>query len=192
MQPWHSFFTPGHRREQTMSAESEAQPTPESIAKYVKQNMQKARRSSSVMAMMEHEGGQEIVREDDYKGHHLVIRTRYNITVDGKEVTGHIMLTNAGQVQYHGLPNHSFDSTVDLVRALIDNFPEDFEKGKRGASSRDRMGIGGRGGHPTGGNRRSIGGMKMLGMGVAKSPKAALKKNSISKSKRRTAKSKSK
>src|SRR5258708_39268947 len=78
--------------------------------------MQKARKSSSMMAMMHHKGGQEIVREDDYKGHHVVVRTKYTITVDGQEVTGHIMLTNTGQVQYHGLPNHSFDSTLGLVR----------------------------------------------------------------------------
>jgi len=175
-----------------MSAESEALPTPESIAKYVKQNMQKARKSSSTMAMMQHKGGQEIVREDDYKAHHVVIRTTYNIAVDGKEVTGHVMLTNAGQVQYHGLPNYSFDSTVDLVRALIDNFPEDFQKGKRGSGSRDRIDIGGRGGHPTGGNRGSMGGMKMLGRGVTKPPKAALKKKFTTKSKRRLAKRKSK
>jgi len=175
-----------------MSAESEALPTRESIAKYVRQNMQKARKSSSTMAMMQHKGGQEIVREDDYKGHHVVIRTTYNITVDGKEVTGHIMLTNAGQVQYHGLPNYSFDSTVDLVRALIDNFPEDFQKGKQRSGLRDRSDMGGRGGRPTGGNRSSMGGMKMLGRGVTKPPKAALKKKFTTKSKRRLAKRKSK
>jgi hypothetical protein len=111
-----------------MNAKSEAIPTPESIAKYVKQNARKALKSSAMM--MHHEGEQEIVREDDYKGHHVVVKTMYHITVDGQDVTGHIMLTNQGQVQYHGLPNHSFDSTIDLVRALIDNFPEDFDKKK--------------------------------------------------------------
>jgi len=91
-----------------MSAERETLPTPESIAKYVNQNAAKAKKSAAMMAM-HHEGGQEIVRQDDYKGHHIVVRTVYRITVDGKEVTGHIMLTNDGQVQYHGLPNRSFD-----------------------------------------------------------------------------------
>ena len=160
-----------------MTAQSEALPTRESIVKYVKQNMQRARRSASKMAM-QHKGGQEIVREDDYKGHHVVIRTRYNITVDGKEVTGHIMLTNAGQVHYHGLPNYTFDSAVDLVRALIDNFPDDFQKGKQG--SRDRREMAGRGGDPT-----SMGGMRMLGRGGAKRRKAASKKEFTAKSKRR-------
>src|SRR5437764_883312 len=115
-----------------MSLKQETTPTPESIAKYVKQNAQKVRGASSTM-MAHHEGHQEIIREDDYKGHHIVVRTAYTIQVDSKEVTGHVMLTNAGQVQYHGLPNYSFNSTIELAKALIDNFPEDFQKGSKGA-----------------------------------------------------------
>src|SRR5437763_10680610 len=53
-----------------------------------------------------------------------------------------ILLTNAGQVQYHGLPNHSFDSTIGLVRALIDNFPEDFDK-KKPSKPHGSMNMGG-------------------------------------------------
>jgi hypothetical protein len=128
-------------------ATKEFLPSPESIAKYVKQNAKK--NASSMKAMMRGKGGQDTTREDDYKGHHIVIRTRYDITVDGQAVTGHMMLTNSGQVQYHGLPNYSFDSAVGLVRALIDNFPEDFVK-KPGRRSSSR-----------GGNGSPMGGMKM-------------------------------
>lgn len=130
-------------------AAKEFLPSPESIAKYVKLNAKK--NSSSMKAMMRGKGGQDTIREDDYKGHHIVIRTRYDITVDGQAVTGHMMLTNSGQVQYHGLPNYSFDSAVGLVRALIDNFPEDFEKKPRRRSS------------GTSGEGSSMGGMKMSG-----------------------------
>lgn len=157
-----------------MSAEREFLPTTESIAKYVKQNVAKARKSPSMMAMMHHKGGQEIIREDDYKGHHVVVRTSYHITVDGREVTGHIMLTNAGQVQYHGLPNHSFDSTVELVRALIDKFPEDFEGKNSAPGLQERT-------HMHGGNGGSTSGMKMPGMGRAKPPKPTPKRSSKSK-----------
>ena len=131
-------------------ATKEFLPSPESIAKYVKQNAKKS--SSSMKTMMSGKGGQDTTREDDYKGHHIVIRTRYKITVDGQAVTGHMMLTNAGQVQYHGLPNYSFDSAVGLVRALIDNFPEDFEK----KSSRKSPGHGGNG-SPMSGMKMSSG-----------------------------------
>ena len=130
-----------------MSAETEGLPTPESIADYVKKNTQKVKGASAMM-MMHHEGGQEVLREDDYKGHHITVRTVYHITVDGKEVTGHIMLTNDGQVQYHGLPNLSFDSTIDLVKSLIDNFPEDFEAGASSPhDDMSNMDMGGHGSH---------------------------------------------
>lgn len=155
----------------------EVLPTPESIAKYVKQNMRKA---APMMAMMHHEGAQEIVREDDYKGHHIVVRTTYHITVDGQEVTGHIMLTNAGQVQYHGLPNHSFDSTIGLVRALIDNFPDDFDKKKPSKPH---------------GSMKSMGGMaKMPGMkmAMAAKPKKTASKKKPAANKKKTSKGKSK
>src|SRR5262249_2486868 len=111
-----------------MSAKAEALPTAESIAKYVKQNAPKSRK---MMAMMHHTGGQEVIREEDYKDHHIIVRSTYHIMVDKQEVTGHLMVTNSGQVQYHGLPNHSFDSAIDLVKSLIDNFPEDFEQSKK-------------------------------------------------------------
>jgi hypothetical protein len=133
-------------------------PSPESIAKYVKQSAKK--NASSMKAMMSGKDRQDTTREDDYKGHHIVIRTRYDITVDGQAVTGHMMLTNAGQVQYHGLPNYSFDSAVGLVRALIDNFPEDFEE-KEGRSK----------GH--GGKASGMGDMKMRG---GRAPKRAKSK----------------
>jgi hypothetical protein len=137
-----------------MSEKSQSPLTPQAIAKYVKQNIRTLKKSS-MAGMMHGKGDQEIIRQDDYKGHHVVISTKYNITVDGKEVTGHLMLTNAGQVQYHGLPNYSFDSPIALVRALIDNFPEDFQKQTRPSGSP---------------------GMKMGGMGQAPSKKTKAKR----------------
>ena len=140
-------------------------PTPESIAKYVKQNARK--QSSSMKSMMHGKGGQEVIRQDDYKGHHILVKTRYEMTIDGQVVTGHIMLTNLGQVQYHRLPNHSFDSAVELARALIDNFPEDFAKKSAPHSSR----ADGKGG--------AMGGMKMPAAGKStKSNKSRSKRRS--------------
>lgn len=135
-------------------------PSPESIAKYVKQNAKKY--ASSMKGMMHGKGGQEITREDDYKGHHIVVLTKYTITIDGQVVTGHIILTNMGQVQYHGLPNYSFDSAVGLAKALIDNFPEDFVKKPGSKSSR-------------GGNGSSMAGMKMPKGKAAKTGKSKMR-----------------
>lgn len=112
---------------------AEVKPTPKLIASYVKKNQAKARMGSM-------RGPVESIREDDYKGHHIVIRTTYQITVDGRPVTGHIHLSNEGQVAYHGLPNMSFDSAVGLVQSLIDHFPQDFQPGAGSADSKSAAG----------------------------------------------------
>ena len=101
----------------------ESLPTPESIASYVKKNTPKGKMGSMTMHMG---SGGESLREADYAGHHITVKAVYTIEVDGDPVTGHLVLTNGGQVQYHGLPNMSFDSTIDLVKSLIDHFPGDF------------------------------------------------------------------
>jgi hypothetical protein len=71
----------------------------------------------------------ESTREATYQGHQIVIRTTYRIEVDGMPVEGHLGVTNDGQVHYHAVPNLSFASAVDLVKQLIDTFPEDFGEG---------------------------------------------------------------
>jgi hypothetical protein len=69
----------------------------------------------------------ESTREATYRGHPLMIRTTYRIEVDGTPIEGHLGVTNDGQVHYHAVPNLSFASAVDLVKQLIDTFPEDFQ-----------------------------------------------------------------
>jgi hypothetical protein len=98
-----------------------APPTTKSIAAYVKRNTGKVKKSQRQMHMPT-----ESVREADYKGHHIVIRTTYSIEVDGVPLTGHMGVTDDGHVHYHPVPNASFASAVDLVKELIDVFPDDF------------------------------------------------------------------
>jgi hypothetical protein len=124
-------------------------PTAESIAKYVKKNALAVKRAGAGMMMgIGHGAGMESIREDDYEGHHIAIRTSYQIEVDGKDIMGHLSVTNDGQVQYHGLPNYSFDSAMDLVKKMIDVYPDDFAAGaekpqarrSQGGTGRDVMG----------------------------------------------------
>jgi hypothetical protein len=98
--------------------------TPESLVRHLSQEAPKFRRA-------EHDhgsgaGAMESVREDTYLGHHIVIRTTYHIEVDGVPIEGHMGVTNNGRVHYHAIPNLNFVSAVDLVKRLIDTFPEDF------------------------------------------------------------------
>jgi hypothetical protein len=74
-----------------------------------------------------HDPSMESVREATYRGHHITIRTTYRIEVDGRPILGHMGVTNDGQVHYHPIPNLGFASAVDLIKQLIDTFPEDFE-----------------------------------------------------------------
>src|SRR5581483_7423088 len=83
-----------------------------------------------------HDQMMESVREATYGAHHIMVRTTYQIEVDGKPVQGHILLSNDGSVQYHGLPNYSFASAVDLVKQLIDAYPDDFPAPARGRRRR--------------------------------------------------------
>ena len=110
-------------------------PTPQSIAAYVRKNAEQVKR-----AQKHRHGEMDSVREADYAGHHIVVRTRYQVEVDGHMLMGHMGVTNNGQVHYHPVPNLAFGSAVDLVKRLIDIFPGDFAKKGRGGMGGMRMG----------------------------------------------------
>jgi hypothetical protein len=96
-------------------------PTPKTVAAYVAKNAEKVKK-----AQTQKHKGMESVRVAEYQGHHIVVRTRYEIEVDGKMLMGHVGVTNDGNVHYHPVPNLSFASAVEMVEKLIDIFPEDF------------------------------------------------------------------
>ena len=73
-------------------------------------------------------GGAQSVREDNYRGHEIEIVTTYKILVDGKKIRAPLGVDASGQVHCHSLPNYQTASAVDMVRALIDGFPEEFER----------------------------------------------------------------
>jgi hypothetical protein len=102
-----------------------ARPTPTTIKAYV-QEQSKLFEEQKNPGSHEHHASASI-REAEYNGHRIVVKTSYQIEVDGKPVSGHLAVTNDGQVHYHPIPNLSFASAVDLVKQLIDVFPDDFE-----------------------------------------------------------------
>jgi hypothetical protein len=100
---------------------TEEKPTLESIAAYVESNAARAREAQQ----MQH-GESVVTREADYKGHHIVVRTKYEVEVDGKPLMGHMGVNDSGSVHYHPVPNLSFASALDMVKKIIDVFPDEF------------------------------------------------------------------
>ena len=72
----------------------------------------------------------ESIRKDEHKGHKIVITTTYDIEVDGKKIFPPMHVSNNGSVGTHTLPNYASNSAIELVKTLIDCFPEDFKGGK--------------------------------------------------------------
>lgn len=70
----------------------------------------------------------ESIRELEHNGHKIVISTKYDIRVDGKSLKGHVYVDNSGKVSSHVFPTYSFVSTSDLIKKIIDVFPENFKK----------------------------------------------------------------
>ncbi|MCE3224688.1 MAG: hypothetical protein K0S58_2868 [Nitrospira sp.] len=103
------------------SRKSLALPTTKSIASSVKKHAGQVKKIQTLR-----HGEAETVREAEYRGHHIVVRTRYDIEVDGRMVMGHMGVTNDGKVHYHPVPNMAFVSAIDMVKKLIDVFPDDF------------------------------------------------------------------
>ena len=117
----------------------------------------------------EHGHTEQSVREDDYRGHHIVIQTTYAIKVDGKPFHAALGVSNAGNVQYHGIPNVGFASAVDLMHAVIDQFPEEFPKVKKGAKKPPLP-------PPIGGHEHSMHDHAAMTAGTKKSAKPRVKK----------------
>ena len=112
---------------------------PEDLAK----SLYKARPKKTKKKKKAHHGPRKIVRSESYRGHDVRIETTYKITIDGKAVNGHLDVTNAGQVHYHPLPNRSTSSAIEMVRAIIDSFPDDFpspvKRGRAGSKGKKRV-----------------------------------------------------
>jgi len=86
------------------------------------------------MTMHHGEGPATSVREAEHRGHHITIRTTYEIEVDGRKLDLPLGLDNDGHVHCHALPNYQFASAIDLVKRTIDTFPREFPGTRRRAT----------------------------------------------------------
>ena len=111
--------------------------------------------------------GMGSVREADHHGHHITIKTTYQITIDGKPFKGMLGVTNAGTVHYHGMPSAGFASALELIKSVIDVFPEEFPAGSGGETDMPGMDMTGMSG---------MSGMAMKGMRGGRKKSSARRK----------------
>jgi hypothetical protein len=64
------------------------------------------------------------VRRVDHAGHSLEIHTHYRILIDGQEFPDSIHVSDDGTVHYHGIPQYSARSAVDLVKVIAERLAE--------------------------------------------------------------------
>lgn len=74
----------------------------------------------------DHEAELVSIREVNHGEHKIVIKTTYEVSVDGVPLATHLHVLNDGSLHSHALPNYMFLSAVDLVKKIIDLFPDDF------------------------------------------------------------------
>ena len=83
-----------------------------------------------------HAHSMESVRTATHCGREIVIRTCYEITVDGKPLSSHLSVDDQGNLHTHALPEYSFSSAVDVVKKIVEAFPDEFgcddDKGGKG------------------------------------------------------------
>lgn len=64
------------------------------------------------------------VRRVEHAGHRLEIHTHYRIFIDGAEFPDPIHVADDGTVHYHGIPQYSAPSAVDLVKVIAERLEE--------------------------------------------------------------------
>jgi hypothetical protein len=89
--------------------------TPDQLAAALRQNQ-----AELAVLHHTHEGPRRSVREATYKGHRIRVVTTYEISIDDKPVSGHLVLDNDGSVHYHAIPNQQFSSMIEMVERIID------------------------------------------------------------------------
>jgi hypothetical protein len=94
-----------------------------------------------------HSHSMESVRTATHCGHEIVIKTCYEITVNGKPLDSHLSVNDDGSLHSHALPEYSFTSAVDVVKKIVESFPDEFpcDDGNEGCEHPPAGGEGGSG-----------------------------------------------
>lgn len=103
----------------------------------------------------DHHAGHETtaVREMAHQGHVVRIYTTYRVEVDGEPIRAHLSVDEDGRVYTHATPFVTYASALDLMRAVIDGYPDSFNGTPAGPEPHDpndhddHTSHGGHGGH---------------------------------------------
>ncbi|SOD41692.1 hypothetical protein [Nitrosovibrio sp. Nv4] len=68
------------------------------------------------------------VRELTHNGHTIKIITTYRVEVDGKPADMHLSVDEDGQVFTHATPFVTYASAVDLMKQVMDAYPDAFSE----------------------------------------------------------------
>jgi hypothetical protein len=69
-----------------------------------------------------------VVREFMHAGHTVKIITTYRVEVDGKPIQAHLSVDEDGRVFTHATPFVTYDSAVELMKAVVDTYPDAFSE----------------------------------------------------------------
>jgi hypothetical protein len=70
------------------------------------------------------------VRELTHNGHNIKIITTYRVEVDGKPANLHLSVDEDGQVYTHATPFVTYGSAVDLMKQVMDAYPDAFSESR--------------------------------------------------------------
>lgn len=68
------------------------------------------------------------VRELTHNGHNIKIITTYRVEVDGRPADLHLSVDEDGQVYTHATPFVTYSSAVDLMKQVMDAYPDAFSE----------------------------------------------------------------
>ena len=71
-----------------------------------------------------HDGHPVSVRRAEHAGHTIEIETTYRILIDGVEFPDPIHVENDGSVRYHGLPQYSSPSAIELMKRVVERMAD--------------------------------------------------------------------
>jgi len=76
-----------------------------------------------------HDHALEKVEEFEHAGRKIVLRTRYEILIDGEQVKTHMSIRSDGRFFSHALPYVTFSSPQEMAAALAEYYGKDLLDG---------------------------------------------------------------